>query len=139
MSSWSERLVAPASRRRLSRFFLVGALAAGLQTGLLWVFVEWADLYYLLASVVAIEITIIGQYVANNAWTFRDRTHSDRRSFLSGLVRTNIVRGSAIPIQTGLLFAFVRFGGLMYIIANGVAILISGVYRYVLDSRWTWR
>lgn len=138
MASWCERLVSNPRRRRLSRFFVVGVLAAGLQTGLLWTFVEIAGIYYLLASVIAIEITIVAQYFFNNAWTFHDRSHEGRQSLLSGLVRTNIVRGSAIPLQTGLLFAFVQFGGLVYLAANGIAIFVSGVYRYVLDVRWTW-
>lgn len=132
------RLVTTASSRRLSRFFVVGVLAAGLQTLLLFAFVEFGNVYYLLASVISIEITIVTQYFFNNAWTFGDRSHDDRRSLLRGLIRTNVVRGSAIPIQTGLLFAFVQFGGLAYLVANAVAIGLSGIYRYVLDARWTW-
>jgi putative flippase GtrA len=134
----TERFREDLKRRRLSRFFVVGLSAAALQTALLWAFVEFGGLYYLLASVVSIEITIVTQYFANNAWTFQDRSHDGRRSLLGGLVRTNIVRGSAIPIQTGLLFLFVQFGGLMYIVANAGAIGLSGLYRYVLDARWTW-
>lgn len=134
----AERIPGDLPSRRLSRFFVVGVLAAGLQTLLLWTFVEVGGLYYLLASVISIEITIVTQYFFNNAWTFGDRAHEDRRSLLGGLVRTNVVRGSAIPIQTGLLFAFVQFGGLMYIVANAGAIFLSGLYRYALDARWTW-
>jgi len=134
----AERFGEDLSRRRLSRFFFVGLFAAGLQTALLWAFVEVGNVYYLLASVISIEITIVTQYFFNNAWTFGDRSHDDRRSLLGGLVRTNVVRGSAIPIQTGLLFAFVQFGGLAYLVANAVAIGLSGIYRYALDARWTW-
>jgi putative flippase GtrA len=138
MASRCNRLLADPRHRRLSRFFVVGALAAGLQTLLLWAFVDVAGIYYLLASIVAIEITIVTQYFFNNAWTFQNRSHESRESLLGGLVRTNLVRGSAIPLQTGLLFLFVQFGGLAYLVANAVAILVSGVYRYVLDAHWTW-
>ncbi|MEF8842825.1 MAG: GtrA family protein [Haloarculaceae archaeon] len=124
---------------RLWRFFVVGALAAGLQSALLWTFVDVGELYYVLAAVVAIEITILSQYVVNNAWTLSERSNDGIRPFLGGLLRTNLVRGTAIPIQTGLLFVFVDALGLMYLGANLVAILVSGVYRYALDARWTWR
>jgi putative flippase GtrA len=123
---------------RLWRFFVVGALAAGLQSVLLWTFVEVGDLYYVMAAIIAIEITILSQYVVNNAWTFRDRSNDGRRSFLAGLLRTNLVRGTAIPLQTGLLFVFVDALGLMYLGANLVAVFLSGFYRYALDARWTW-
>ena len=123
---------------RIWRFFVVGALAAGLQTALLWTLVEVEDVYYLLAAVVAIEITILSQYVLNNAWTFSDRSNDGLRPFLSGLVRTNLVRGTAIPLQAALLFAMVDALGLMYLGANAIAIFVSGFYRYALDARWTW-
>ena len=123
---------------RLWRCFVVGVLAAGLQSALLWTFVEVGDLYYVLAAVVAIEITILSQYVHNNAWTFSDRSNDGLRPFLGGLLRTNLVRGTAIPLQTGLLFVFVDALGLMYLAANLVAVFLSGFYRYALDARWTW-
>lgn len=123
--------------QRLGQFSAVGAGATALQTGLLWLFVDIGGLYYLLAAVISIEITILSQYVVNNAWTFADRAN-EGNAFFGGLLRTNLVRGSAIPIQTGLLFVFVQWGGLGYLIANLCAIVPSGIYRYVLDSRWTW-
>ena len=127
-----------ATMTRLGQFAAVGGAATALQTGLLWLFVDVGDLYYLVAAVVAIELTILSQYVANNAWTFADRAN-DGAAFLRGLLRTNLVRGSAIPLQAGLLFLFVQWGEVPYLVANLLAIGPSGIYRYVLDSRWTWR
>lgn len=124
---------------RLARFVTVGTGAAAVQTGLLWSFVELARMNYLVAAAVSIEITILLQYVVNNAWTFSASRHTGRSAFLRGLVRTNVVRGSAIPIQLGLLAAFVRWAGMVYVVANLGAILISGIYRYLLDARWTWK
>jgi putative flippase GtrA len=124
---------------RLRRFFFVGTAAAGVQTALLWVFVEYLDLWYVVAAAVAIEITIILQYVLNNSWTFRPSKHTTLRSYGTGLVKTNIVRGTAIPLQTALLYALVTWGDVMYLLANLGAIFVTGIYRYYLDSRWTWR
>lgn len=124
---------------RLRRFFIVGAVAAGIQTALLWTFVESLDLWYLVAAPIVIEITILVQYFINNAWTFRLSQHTSRWSLLYGLAKTNVVRGTAIPIQTGLLYLLADWLGLMYLIANLGAIFVSGFYRYYLDSRWTWQ
>jgi putative flippase GtrA len=124
---------------RLRRFFVVGTAAAAVQTALLWVFVEHLDVWYVIAAAVAIEITIVLQYVVNNSWTFRPSRHTTLRSYGRGLLRTNIVRGTAIPIQTAILYALVAWGNVMYLVANVGAILVTGLYRYYLDSRWTWR
>ena len=123
---------------QMRRFVVVGALTAGLQLVLLWLFVDAAGVNYLVGATVAIEITIICSYVLNNAWTFRASRNTGVSDYLTGLLKTNLVRGTAIPIQLGVLAALVEWGGIMYLIANVTAILVSGLYRFVLDAQWTW-
>ena len=123
---------------QLRRFVAVGAFTAGIQMALLWLFVDLAGLNYLVGATIAIEITIILSYILNNAWTFQASQNTGRVDYLVGLLKTNVVRGTAIPLQLAILYALVEWLGLLYLIGNAVAILISGLYRYVLDARWTW-
>ncbi|WP_338740110.1 GtrA family protein [Haloplanus salilacus] len=123
---------------QIRRFFLVGTAAAAFQTAMLGTLVEVGDLQYLLAAALSIETTIILQYGVNNRWTFHASRHDGWREYANGLLQTNIVRGSAIPIQLGVLYALVSAAAVPYLVANGVGIVISGVYRYLLESRWTW-
>lgn len=123
---------------QLRRFVVVGTATAGVQMVLLWAFVDVARLHYLLGAVVAIELTIILSYVLNNAWTFRASRNVGTVDYLTGLLKTNVVRGTAIPIQLGVLFAFVEWLNVWYLLGNVIAIGISGLYRFLLDARWTW-
>ena len=123
---------------RLRRFFVVGAVAAGVQQGLLFGFLELTELNYLVAAAISIEITIVLQYVLNNAWTFSADRKTEWWAYVHGLAKTNVVRGSAIPLQLGTLWALVTFISLQYLIANVFAIGVTGLYRYALDSQWTW-
>ena len=123
---------------RLRRFLIVGLVAAAVQQTLLFAFVELGRLNYLIAAAIAIETTIILQYGLNNVWTFNADRKIGRRAYVYGLLKTNIVRGSAIPLQLAALYALVAFLSLGYLVANAFAIGVTGVYRYVLDSRWTW-
>lgn len=125
-------------RERLVRFFLVGATAAILQTALLSVFVDFAGINYLLSAAVAIELTILFNYVFNNAWTFYRSRHNVMQEYLAGLIKTNLVRGTAIPIQMSILYALVTFAGTGLLVGNGIAILLTAPYRYILDASWTW-
>ncbi|MFB6292986.1 MAG: GtrA family protein [Halonotius sp.] len=131
-------LVSGPLARRLRRFVIVGVIGAGVQIGLLWLFVDIGGVNYLLGALFAIEFTIVLAYVLNNAWTFQTDQHTSRMEYLTGLARTNVVRGTAIPIQLGILYAFVEWAGLLYLVANGAAIFLTGLYRYVLEARWTW-
>lgn len=123
---------------QLRRFVVVGIATAGVQMGLLWAFVDVARLHYLLGAVVAIETTIVLSYVLNNAWTFRASRNVGTVDYLTGLFKTNVVRGTAIPIQIGVLFAVVEWLNVWYLLGNAVAIGLSGLYRFLLDARWTW-
>jgi len=140
-------------RERLVRFFLVGVTAAGVQTALLWLFITFGGFNVYASAFVAIELTILFQYVLNNAWTFHRSRHSSVREYLVGLGKTNLVRGTAIPLQLGLLYVLLTLGsGPEYLgagpgyagqstevlVANGVAISVTGLYRYALDAAWTW-
>jgi putative flippase GtrA len=136
--SFIRGLVVGPLARRLRRFVAVGIFAAGVQMVLLWLFVDRVRVNYLVGAVVAIEVTIVLSYVLNNAWTFRNSRNTGVGQYLYGLVKTNVVRGSAIPIQIGVLYALVEWQQVMYLLANAVAIFVSGLYRYALDARWTW-
>jgi len=123
---------------QLRRFVIVGAVTAGVQMLLLWLFVDTVGLYYLVGAVFAIEITIVLSYVLNNAWTFQATQNTGTAEYLFGLLKTNVVRGTAIPIQLAVLYLLVEWRAIPYLVANGAAILMSGIYRYVLDAKWTW-
>ena len=125
-------------RERLVRFFLVGVTAASLQLALLWLFVDFGGINYLAGAFVAIEVTILFQYVLNNAWTFHRSRHTSMREYIVGLGKTNLVRGTAIPLQLGLLYVLVTLGTADYLVGNAVAICVTGLYRYALDAAWTW-
>lgn len=139
MARYDRPVLAHPTVVRLRRFAIVGTLGAVVQTVLLWALVEHLGLHYLLAAVLAIEITIVQQYVLNNSWTFRPSRHRTLRSYGFGLVRTNVVRATSIPIQAAFLFALVAWGDVGYLLANIVALVVTGIYRYYLDSRWTWK
>ena len=142
----------------------VDVVGAGLvQQGLLFALLSLARLNYLVAAAISIAITIVFQYVLNNAWTFNADRKTGRRAYTYGLLKTSLVRGSAIPLQLGLLYGFRRLLQLeaaraalmdqyalvtalsgvpvadqIVLLANLFAIPISGLYRYALDARWTW-
>jgi len=136
--SFLRNLVSGPIAPQLRKYVLVGTVAAGLQLLLLWAFVDGAGLHYLFGAVAAIECTIVVQYVLNNRWTFRTSRNTGTWEFLVGLGQTNVIRGTAIPIQLGVLYALVDWYGVAYLLANVVGIGVSGVYRYVFDARWTW-
>ena len=60
------------SRRRAGRFALVGLLGFGLQMALLRLLVDVGHLHYLVATALAVEGTIVHNFVWHSQWTWRD-------------------------------------------------------------------
>ena len=134
----SYAVAASPRRERLVRFFLVGVVAASVQQALLWLFISPAGVNVYVGAFLAIETSILFAYALNNAWTFHRSRHSSRREYLVGLGKTNLVRGTAIPLQLGILYVLLTLGSAGVLVGNGVAICVTGLYRYALDSAWTW-
>ena len=122
---------------QLRRFVVVGTMAAGVQL-LLWGVVDVAGWNYLVGAVVAIETTVLLQYALNNAWTFqaKQNTRAGRSRTPSGWRRPTPY-GDRQYRYSPACCAFSSKEGRWYLPANVVAIAGSGLYRFLLDARWT--
>ena len=58
---------------RFLRFCAVGASGVGVNLGALWLLTQLMGLQQNLASALAIELSILSNFVFNDAWTFSDR------------------------------------------------------------------
>ena len=136
--SFLRSLLTGPTATQMRRFVTVGFVAASVQMAVLWSLVDIAGVNYLVGALLAIELTIALAYVLNNAWTFQGSANTGTVDFMAGLLKTNVVRGTAIPIQLAVLFVLVEWREVSYLISNAIAIVISGLYRYLLDAKWTW-
>jgi dolichol-phosphate mannosyltransferase len=90
-----------------------------------------------LASPVAIELSILFNFVLNLAWTFRRRTveHGATVRF----VRFHLVAGAAGLVNYAILLLLTRAFDVWYVAANLAGIAIGTSVNYALNSMWTWR
>jgi dolichol-phosphate mannosyltransferase len=123
--------------REFFKFCVVGTSGVIVNMGLLIVLTRLFGIALEYASPVAIEISIISNFVLNNIWTFRARTI--KSSLLKRFVRFHIVAFSAGIVNYITLLSLHYGVGLMDIIANLIGIAAATVVNYVLNSRWTWK
>jgi len=123
--------------QRIVRFACVGGLGVLLNSAVLWVLTEHAQLYYLASSVVATEVAIVSNFVLNHAWTFA--SVRDGRSVGGRLLKFNAVSVGGLVLTVLLLFVFRQVAGIPYLLANLLAIGCSSIWNYTANRRWTWR
>jgi len=89
------------------------------------------------ASLIAIEISILSNFILNNMWTFKRR--KTRAAFFRKLWRFHLVSGVAGLMNYSTLLLLVRVFSLWDIFAYLTGIAAGILVNYFLNSVWTWK
>lgn len=88
-------------RPRLMRFAVVGLSGVPVNLGVLYVLADQLGWPVWLASPLAIQVSIIWNFLLNDSWTFRDKKAGARAGFFKRLYRYNLVSLVGLGIQWG--------------------------------------
>jgi len=115
---------------RWAKFSAVGATGILVQAIALAVLLRLIGLHYLVATALAVEASVLHNFVWHRRWTWRDREPS---RWLAMLVRFNLTSGM-LSLAGNLLLMFVFVGGMKLnaIIANLITIAICSLINFTL-------
>jgi len=125
--------------KRLASFGIVGISGIFVNMGILWIITHYANIHYALASPIAIELSIINNFIWNDRFTWHGRRSALQHSIWYGLLRFNLVSWIAGSMNWLLLIAFTEGLGLYYLWGNLLAIAIASALNFVLNEKWTFR
>ena len=133
-SSSRNKVLTLAYYRSFIKFGIVGVIGVVVNEALLIVIHSWG-VYLLLASAIAIEISILSNFALNDLWTFRDR-----RSGTAGvrLVKFNALMLAGLVVNIAVLDVGTAYFGMAVAIANLVGIAAAFFLRYALSVRYAW-
>lgn len=94
-----------------------------------------SGVYYLYASVLAIEVSIISNFLLNDFWTFRDRRHGH---IVTRLLKFNGLMIIGLGVNLVILFAFSTYLDVHYALSNLIGIGAAFLVRYWLSIRYAW-
>jgi dolichol-phosphate mannosyltransferase len=123
---------------RFVKFGIVGASGVVVNMGGLYVFKEYAGIPYFVASLIAIELSILSNFTINLLWTWRDR--SGEGSVWTKLIRYHIGAGATAFLGNYLiLIALTELFSMHYMISNLIGIGVGTLANYVINDLWTFR
>ena len=125
--------------RRFVKFCLVGGSGVLVNMFFLWFFTEKAKFYYLLSSLIAIEISVLGNYVLNDLWTWHDRGKEGKTEYFKRMLQYHISSSVAILANLSILWLLTELAHIYYLISNLFGILCGTFLNYFLNDRWTFR
>lgn len=133
---------------RFLTFAMVGASGVFVNLGALFVLADVLDLEEVYSSALAIEISIIWNFLLNNALTFRDKNAFARVGFLARMLRYNLVGLGGLAIQLGAFVLLTRLAmqtwslaepGLWKYPAQLAGIALGMAWNFYTNFFWTWR
>lgn len=116
-----------------ARFAAVGATGVAVNMLALLLLHGVAGLPLVLASVAAIELAIIHNFIWNHRWTFGRRDLA-----LTPFLRFNAVSLGGLMIATGVLWVLAARGGLHYLAANAAGVIAATCWNFLVNVFWTW-
>jgi putative flippase GtrA len=120
---------------RWAKFIGVGALGMGVQLGSLAVLNHWMRPHYLIASALALEITLLHNFVWHLHFTWRGR--EDRGSWQGQLMRHQLSSGVVSMVGNLVLMRLLVQGAhLPVVLSNAIAILACSLLNFSLAEFW---
>jgi len=117
-------------------FNAVGAIGIFVQLACLWLLHEVVRLPYLVATVAAVELTVLHNFAWHLRWTWRDRP-VPASALMWRLLRFNASNGAfSIAGNVVLMAAFLRFLPGRYLLANLASIAICSLINFVFADVW---
>jgi putative flippase GtrA len=119
---------------RWFRFSAVGAVGIVVQAATLALLLRVAGLHYLAATAIAVEASVLHNFVWHRRWTWADRPRGKASAML---LRFNLTTG-AMSIGGNLVLMVVLVGGvgLAPFVANMVTIGICSLINFALSDRF---
>ena len=122
---------------RFTKFLTVGFSGLLVNIILLWLLFGHLGLNLLASGAIAIELSIIFNFIFNDIYTFRDQIKVV--SFIKRFLRFNAVALYGFAINLSILYLFVRWTNINYIAAHLIGIIATTMWNYIVVKDYTWR
>lgn len=117
------------------KFSVVGISGILVNQGFLTLFVSVFGWDVAIAGIIAIEISILSNFLLNNFWTWKEQ---QRGSFLSRFVKYHAVTVVSGGINYLILLLLTSFG-IHYFISNLIGIAFGTIVNFIFNHFWTFR
>jgi len=116
---------------RALKFAVVGGTGVIVNASVLYL-ASWAGLSLVVASVLAVELAAISNYLLNDTWTFAARSRSLRR-----FAKFNTASLAGLGLNVLSVLVLTRLG-LYLLVADLIGIAVGFAANYALSVRWVW-
>lgn len=122
---------------RMGRFGIVGALGLAVNAAAFAVFLTLLGFHYLVAAVIATQVSTLWNFAGAERWVFRDRKPANSGKSRLGLYF--VVNNVALLLRGPLLFVLIGSFAVNAHVANMISLIALGLARFFVADSWIWR
>lgn len=123
---------------KIIKFGLVGLSGIVVNEGFLIILKEYAGFPIPVASLFAIELSIMSNFLLNDLWTFRDLSNHKLTHWWQRFLSFQVVSIGGAIINFSILNFMAYIMGVDYRVANIIGILVGFVWNFILNRNVTW-
>lgn len=126
--------------KRFLKYCTVGIIGIIVNTITLFLLTNIVGMFYISSSIIAHEISIIGNFIINDNWTFKSLvTKNGPYNVLYRAIKYNLAKITGIVISISLLFILTEFLSIGYIYSNIMAIMMGAIWGYSTSMIIVWK
>lgn len=124
---------------RIFKFGTVGVSGVGVNAGTLYFFTDTCKLDYRISSLLAIELSIVNNFIWNYLWTWSDKKGSGMNSFFRYFIKFQISTTSVAIINYGVLVGCTEWFKIPYMYSNIAGIIIGSIVNFLTGHFWVFK
>lgn len=125
--------------QRFGKFNLVGLLGAALQVILLWALTRWFHLSIIAATLLAVEIVVLHNFVWHMKFTWRDRALKTAREKTIALLRFHAGNACISMIgNTIVMYLLTQRCRMPVLPSSAAAIAACAILNFLVADRWVY-
>ena len=122
--------------KTLFKFLMVGFTGIFVNMFFLWFFKSVFLVDIVISGILAIEISVLTNFIFNDWWTFRDRLKTTSKIVRFLKYNLSVLFGVFLNYSILILFTYI---GLFYMLSNLVGIIFATLSNYLFSTRWAWK
>ncbi|RLG86218.1 MAG: glycosyltransferase family 2 protein [Thermoprotei archaeon] len=119
----------------LIKFAIVGASGTVVNLGVLYLLEFIAGIVHVISSAVAIEVSVINNFILNDIWTFR---RFRKGIWVLRLLKFHLSSALGLLTQYGVSQALYYMAHIHALIAQFIGILLGFIVNYVISKKFVW-
>ncbi len=121
----------------LIKFLIVGGTGIIVNLGVMALLTEISRIHYLISSIIAIELSIIWNFILNNNWTFKGKAR--HKTIIRRAADYHAVSLGGMIINWLTLLILATYLGVNYLIGQFIGIIIATTWNYLLSKNYAWK